>query len=73
MKTDKKDRIDPTLALNLKETREKKGLTQAEVSKEAKITETYYAMMERGEANPSLAKLNRVLKALDLKILVKKV
>lgn len=73
MKTNKKDRIDPKLAVQLKETREKKGLTQAEVAKLAKVTETFYAMTERGEANPSVAKLNRILKALGLKILVKKV
>ncbi len=72
MKSDKKERIDPKLAMQLKETREKKGLTQAEVAKLSKVTETFYAMTERGEANPSLAKLNRVLKALGLKISVKK-
>jgi len=72
MKSDKKERIDPKLAAQLKEAREKKDLTQAQVAKLAKVTETFYAMTERGESNPSLAKLNRVLKALDLKILVKK-
>lgn len=72
MKSDKKERIDPKLAAQLKEAREEKGLTQAEVAKEAKVTETFYAMTERGEANPSLAKLNGMLKALGLKISVKK-
>ena len=72
MKTDKNERIDPKLALQLKEARDKKGLTQLEVAKLADVTETFYAMTERGESNPSLAKLNRVLEALDLKILIKK-
>lgn len=72
MKTNKKDRIDPELATKLKETREKMGLTQADVAKQAKVTETFYAMTERGEANPSLAKFKRVLKVLGLKISVNK-
>lgn len=72
MKSDEKDRIDPKLAAQLKETRENKGLTQAEVAKHSKVTETFYAMTERGEANPSLAKLNRILKVLGLKLMVKK-
>lgn len=70
MKSDKKERIDPKLAAQLKESREKMGLTQLEVAKLSKVTETFYAMTERGESNPSLAKLNRVLKTLGLKILV---
>jgi len=71
MKSNIKDRIDLDLALKLKETREKKGLTQAELAKQAKVTETFYAMMERGEANPSVGKLKRVLTVLGLKISVK--
>ncbi len=73
MKPNQKDLIDPKLAEQLKKTREKKGLTQANVAKEAKVSETFYAMTERGETNPSLAKLNRILKALGLKIVAKKV
>ncbi len=72
MKSNKNERIDPKLAAQLKETREKKDLTQAQVAKLAKVTETFYAMTERGEANPSLAKFKRVLKALGLKISVNK-
>ena len=72
MKSKKKDLIDPKLAEQLKETREAKGLTQVEVAKEAKVSDTFYAMTERGETNPSLAKLNRILKALGLKIVAKK-
>lgn len=67
-----KELIDPELAAQLKETREKKGLTQEEVADKAGLTVTFYAMMERGEVNPSVAKLNNVLKVLGLKILVKK-
>lgn len=72
MKADIKERIDPKIAAQLKEFREKKGLTQAEAAKLAKVTETFYAMTERGESNPSYAKLDRMLKALGLKIVAKK-
>ena len=67
-----KELIDPKLAAQLKEVREKKGLTQEEVAEKAGLTVTFYAMMERGEVNPSIAKLNNVLKVLGLKLLVKK-
>lgn len=72
MKSDRKEKIDPKLAAQLKEAREKKDLTQAQVAKMAKVTETFYAMTERGEANPSYAKLNRILNVLGLKIVAKK-
>ncbi len=69
----KKEKIDPALAAQIKEAREKKELTQLQVAKLAKVTETFYAMTERGEANPSIAKLNRILKAIGLKIATEKV
>ena len=72
MNTDKKDKIDPKLATQIRETREKKGLTQAEVARQADVTETFYAMTERGETNPSYAKLKNILKVLGLKIVAKK-
>lgn len=72
MDTNKKERIDPKLATQIKEAREKKGLTQAEAAKLAKVTETFFAMTERGESNPSYAKLNRILNVLGLKIVAKK-
>ena len=68
----KKEVLDPKIVAQIKEAREGKKLTQAEVAKQARVTETFYAMMERGEANPSIVKLNRILKALGLKILIKK-
>lgn len=72
MDTGKKERIDPKLATQIKEAREKKGLTQAEAAKKAKVTETFYAMTERGESNPSYAKLSRILEVLGLKFVAKK-
>lgn len=72
MNTNHKEKIDPKLAEQMKETREKKGLTQAEVAKQADVTETFYAMTERGETNPSYAKLKRILNVLGLTIVAKK-
>ena len=72
MKNIKKEKIDPKLAAQMKETREKKGLTQAQVATLAKVTETFYAMTERGESNPSFAKLKRILNVLGLDIVTKK-
>lgn len=72
MNSDNKEKIDPKLAIQIRETREKKGLTQAEVARQADVTETFYAMTERGETNPSYAKLKNILKVLGLKIVAKK-
>jgi transcriptional regulator with XRE-family HTH domain len=56
------------LGSKLKEIREKNKLTQAEVAKNADMTVTYYAMVERGEVNPSLEKLFKISKALGVKL-----
>lgn len=66
-----KDKIDSKTAAQIKEAREKKNLTQAEVAKLSSMTETYYAMTERGETNPSYRKLEKLAKALDIKITIK--
>lgn len=53
-----------SIAKQVGKAREKKGLTQAEVAQKAEISVTYYAMIERGEENPSsdiLGKLGKVL------------
>lgn len=63
-----KTTTDKELGLKLKEAREKKELTQEEVAVKAGITTTYYAMIERGEVNPSWEKLKKVFKVLELKL-----
>ncbi len=58
------------IAKQVKEAREKRKLTQAEVAKSAKITTTYYAMIERAEVNANsdiLARIGKVLK-INIKI-----
>ncbi|MDE2588787.1 MAG: helix-turn-helix transcriptional regulator, partial [Patescibacteria group bacterium] len=42
-------------------------LTQSEVAEKAEITTTYYAMMERGEVNPSFDILHKMVKILKVK------
>ena len=59
---------DKELGLQLKEARENKKLTQADVASQSEMTVTYYAMIERGEVNPSWAKLKKLFKVLDLKL-----
>ena len=56
------------LGLRLKEARENKKLTQIEVAEKTGMTSTYYAMIERGEVNPSWEKVNKILTELDLKL-----
>jgi transcriptional regulator with XRE-family HTH domain len=55
------------LGYKLKNAREKKKLTQAEVAKRADIHVNYYARIERGEENPSFDRLRRIMKALGIK------
>ncbi len=59
---------DKELGLQLKEARENKKLTQADVASQSDMTVTYYAMIERGEVNPSWAKLKKLFRVLDLKL-----
>ena len=60
---------DRRLGKVLKTCREKKGMTQVQLAKKAKVTQAYLAMLEGGsKKNPSLATLRRIAKALGVKI-----
>jgi len=53
----------------LKSSREKKGMTQVQLAKRAKVTQAYVAMLEAGtKKNPSLATLRRIAKALGVPV-----
>lgn len=54
----------------VREAREKLELTQEQVAKKAKMTVNYYAMIERGEVNPSFEKIKSIAKVLKLKITI---
>ena len=57
------------IAKQVREAREKKGLTQAEVAQKVGIiTPNYLAMIERAEANPNSDILGRIGKVLGITI-----
>lgn len=55
------------VGLKLKAARVRKNLTQAEVAEKAGLNTNYYACIERGEVNPSMEKLQSILKVLGVK------
>lgn len=69
MNSPKGKKIRKDLGVKLRQAREQLGLIQAEVAKRAGINDNYYAMIERGEANPSYEKLQKILKVLNVKSL----
>ncbi len=56
------------IAKQLKEAREKSGLTQADVAEKSEITTNYYAMIERAEVNANSDILGRIAKTLKITI-----
>ena len=59
--------MNKVIGKNLQQSRQRKGLTQAEVAKRAGTNTNYYAKLERGEAVPSLKMLEKIIKALSIK------
>jgi transcriptional regulator with XRE-family HTH domain len=55
---------------SVREAREKLELTQEQVANKAKMTVNYYAMIERGEVNPSFEKIKSIAKVLKLKVTI---
>ena len=51
---------------NLKGIRNKKELKQVEAAVDAGVNPSYYSKIERGEVNPSLEKVYRIIKALKV-------
>ena len=54
----------------VREARRKRNLRQADVAEKAGRTENYFAMIERGEMNPSYEKLKSIARVLKLKITI---
>lgn len=54
----------------IKEAREKMSLTQADVAEKSGMTVNYFAMIERGEVNPSFEKIKNIARVLKLKITI---
>ena len=61
------DKINIHIAERLKDARQRKGLTQAEVAKKSGTDTNYYAKIERGEATPSLKMFLKIITALDVR------
>ncbi len=51
----------------LKKIRERRKLLQENVASDAGISVTYYAGIERGEENPTLAVIEQICRALKIK------
>lgn len=52
---------------NIERCRKKKGQKQVEVATGAGINPSYYSKIERGEVNPSLEKIYRIIKELGVR------
>lgn len=70
MHSNSPDEVVKDLSGKIKATREKLGLTQADVAKKAGMTVNYYAMIERGEVNPTYNKLKSIARFLKIKITI---
>ncbi len=53
----------------IKSARKKKKMTQAQVAEKAGVNKNYYAVIERGETNPSYTTLRKLGEVLDIKLL----
>jgi transcriptional regulator with XRE-family HTH domain len=62
---DDKTSIEQT-ATALRNARQTKGLTQAEVAKKAGISENHYAQIERAEKNPTVSTFKSIIKAIGV-------
>lgn len=60
--------VGTLLGRNVRQLREARGLTQAQVAKLAEIPRATWANLESGAANPTLAVLHRVASALQVSI-----
>jgi len=55
----------PALGAALRELRERRTMTQAEVARRADVEPTWLSRIESGSANPSWGTVRRICKALD--------
>jgi transcriptional regulator with XRE-family HTH domain len=56
------------LAMRLKQLREKRGMSQEVLAKEAGISRSYLARLETAKQDPTLTTLEKLAKALRVKI-----
>ena len=60
--------INRQVGLNIKKFRKKRGLSQEELAFEADLHRAYIGQIERGEKNIGLVNLEKIAKALNVKI-----
>lgn len=60
--------INKQVGLKIRECREKKNWTQEQLAFEADLHRAYIGQIERGEKNIGLINLEKIAKALDLKV-----
>jgi transcriptional regulator with XRE-family HTH domain len=51
----------------IKQARQQKGATQAEVAEKAGLNTNYYARIERGDATATIEAVQKIAKALDVR------
>jgi transcriptional regulator with XRE-family HTH domain len=56
----------PELAAAIRQVRERRGLSQAEVARRADIEPSWLSRLESGSANPSWGTVRRICDALDI-------
>ena len=66
--TDDDGRFLMSLGRQVRETRERRGLSRKALSQEAAVSERYLAQLEAGEANASVLVLRSVARALDMRL-----
>lgn len=59
--------IKKDIGKNISKIRKNKKLKQADVAENAGLNASYFGKIERGLVNPSLEKIYRIIKALDVK------
>jgi transcriptional regulator with XRE-family HTH domain len=60
--------MNSTIGGNLRHLRRRAGRTQAEVAKRAGTSQAWICRIETGDANPTLASLRRIARALDVQV-----
>ena len=60
-------KIREEIGFNIQKARKAKKLTQVEVAESAGLNPNYYGKIERGIVNPSLEKLYRIIKSLNVR------
>jgi transcriptional regulator with XRE-family HTH domain len=56
------------VGMKLKQLRTQRGVTQVTLAKKVRVTQAYIALLEKGRENPTLDVLEKLAKALTVKV-----